>query len=66
MNTRQEQITMAINTGYHLAVEAIEDDLDDAITEATDVGMNNDFIAGLEHARKIVTDGPLADQEDAE
>lgn len=53
----------AVNNGYHLAVEAIEDDLDDAITEANNSGMNADFIAGLQHAAEIVTKGATTDRE---
>jgi hypothetical protein len=61
--TRQRTITEAINIGHHLAIEAIEDDLDDAITEANNSGMNDDFIAGLQHAADIVTNGAYADRE---
>lgn len=61
---RQRHITTTINIGYQLAVEAIEDDLDDAITEAAASGMNPDFIAGLEHAKSIAIDGPPGDRDD--
>jgi hypothetical protein len=60
---RQQILTEAVNNGYFLAVAAIEDDLDDAITEANNSGMNDDFIAGLEHAADIVTNGAYADRE---
>ena len=63
---RQRDLTQAINMGYHLAVEAIEEDLNDAINEATTSGMNDDFIAGLKHALEIAIDGAPADRDTEE
>lgn len=54
MSKRRETIARAIDMGHQLALEAVEDDLDDEINEATRAGMNSDYINGLKKAKEIL------------
>lgn len=54
MSKRRQALARAVDMGHELALEAVEEDLDDEIDEATRAGMNSDYINGLKKAKEIL------------